>query len=225
MKKYIVANWKSNKNLSEAEQWLQEATLINASKETEVIIAPPFPLLGVLHTSTLFTEKKLQLAVQTISPYPAGSYTGAVSTRNLVGLDVSYALVGHSERRVHFKESDSDVARQVEQLIEVGIAPIVCVDEPSIISQASALRESDLSKVIVAFEPLSAIGTGSRADVGLVGRVRDKIHAVFGSVPVLYGGSVDGHNAGEYLLVCEGVLVGGASLDARSFREIIDRVE
>ncbi len=221
----IVANWKSNKTSVEVTEWLDEFDhlLKNQPSHTDVhvVIAPPFLFLPMV-AGRIKKLPHCSLAVQDISPFPAGSYTGAVSSYNLSSLSVSHAIVGHSERRRYFHETHADVAAKVAQAVEAGITPIVCVDEEYVALQASAIAVEHLSKCVVAYEPLGAIGSGKNADVGTVKRVVTTITRAFGDVKVIYGGSVDERNIGEYLLVTRGVLVGGASLAANQFSALLE---
>lgn len=222
MAKFIVANWKSNKNLVEAQSWADGFAGFDFDHEkSKIIIAPPSPFLETVRAKL---HDRVFLASQDISPYPAGSYTGAVSARNLSGL-AEYAIVGHSERREYFSENHQQVANKVEQAISLGIIPIVCVDSGYISEQAMAIDSDLLSKCIVAYEPLSAIGTGNNVPVSDVTEVTSQIKQKFGDVPVIYGGSVTRENVSEYLLVCDGVLVGGVSLDLSEFISLIKMAE
>lgn len=215
--KYIFANWKSNKNLATAKEWL--SAMGEVSSDSEIVLLPAFNLLGAVFGQAL--EAGLMLGVQDLSPLSAGSYTGAVSTVNLEGMGVRYALVGHSERRHYFGESDQDVANKVDQALAAGLKPVVCVDEGYIESQAAALEQSQLGKCIVAYEPLSAIGTGDQMGVEKVEEVFGRIKKAFGNVEVIYGGSVNPENVQDYLAIGNGVLVGGVSLDANEFKKLV----
>jgi triosephosphate isomerase (TIM) len=215
--KYIFGNWKSNKNVKTASEWLDE--LGSVSSEHEVVLTPPFPLLGAIYKQV--SQSGLRLGVQNLSSLSAGSYTGAVSTVNLDGLDVKYAIVGHSERRHYFGESDQDIANKVDQALEAGITPVVCVDEGYIESQANSIEKKYYDKCIIAYEPISAIGTGDEMGEKKVKEVVERIRKAFGKVRVIYGGSVNGDNVKDYLEVCDGVLVGGASLKVEDFKKII----
>lgn len=215
--KYIFANWKSNKNLSGAREWLEQ--LGEVKTDREVVLVPAFNLLGAIYGQVL--ETGLMVGVQDLSPFAAGSYTGAVSALNLEGMGVKYAVLGHSERRHHFGESDQEVANKIERALEAGLVPVVCVDEGYIESQASSLDQSQLQRCIVAYEPLAAIGTGDQMSVEKVEQVFSRIKKAFGEVKVIYGGSVNPSNVNEYLLVGDGVLVGGASLDVEQFRQLL----
>ena len=222
--KYIIANWKSNKSQVDVVDGLQQfcKTSFEAHQST-VIIAPSFPFLSQV---AQFSNKVkgVELAVQDLSSYPAGSYTGATSVRNVKDYQVKYAVVGHSERRRYFKETDQEVANKVERCVEADITPIVCVDDDYIFSQASAIKNEYLEKCLVAYEALAAIGSGHSEPVDEVKKAFSKIKQEFGDVPVIYGGSVTQANVSQYLEISDGVLVGGASLKVKSFVDIFNRV-
>lgn len=218
--KLIIANWKSHKNREAVEKWLDDFEgKYTAQVEKQVVICPPMSSLMFVSNRLLNREKNkdVYLGVQDISPYPAGKYTGAVSTENLNGFNVRYAIVGHSERRRYFHETHNDVANKVAQCIDAGITPIVCVDDEYISSQAAAIPQEHLIKCIVAYEELSAIGSGKNEPVEHVKEVFAEIKKYFGSVKLIYGGSVDVDNVQDYLSFCDGVLVGTASLDVSDF--------
>ncbi len=224
--KLIIANWKSNKSRTEVESWLsdfeRESTQV-AQTGHQVVLAPAMPSLELVADRLQDQQRypNTHLGVQDISPFPAGSYTGAISTRTLDGFRVKYAIVGHSERRRYFHESHQDIANKVSQCLEAGITPVVCLDDEYIAAQAAAIASDQLKACVVAYEELSAIGSGHNKPVEHVVPVVERIKHVFGQIRVLYGGSVTPANAGEYLEVCDGVLVGGASLDAKKFVAII----
>jgi len=217
--KLIIANWKSHKNQQTALEWL---TTFKQSKihnpESSIIIAPPMSLLSIVKNNL---PEEVSLAVQDISPFPAGKYTGAVSSQNLEGLDIKYVIVGHSERRRYFHETHNDIANKVAQCIEANITPIVCVDDEYISSQAAAIKQEHLSKCVVAYEELSAIGSGKNMPVEKVQEVFEQIKKYFGETKLIYGGSVDASNVQDYLDICDGVLVGTASLDVNDFVAMI----
>lgn len=231
MQNYIVANWKSNKNLEEVELWWEEFIQLTIPHlddlQDEVIIAPPYPglmmLAQALETQSPKLSQHISLAVQDLSPYPAGSYTGAVCGRNLEKLGVKYALVGHSERRRYFHETHQDVANKVAQAVRNGITPIVCFDETYLRAQAEVIEFEYLEKCVVAYEPLTAIGTGHNVQVDEVAAAVAEAKEEFGQVPVLYGGSVKPDNVESYLEVVDGVLVGGASLNPDTFSQLVYR--
>ncbi|HEX7017488.1 MAG TPA: triose-phosphate isomerase family protein, partial [Patescibacteria group bacterium] len=167
--KLIIANWKSHKTREDVQKWIEvfEEKSDQLPTGIEVAIAPPMPSLMFVSNRLLAKDKHSQtkLAVQDLSPFPAGAYTGAVSTTNLVGFGVKYAIVGHSERRRYFHETHQDVANKVAQAIDNNITPIVCVDDEYIADQAAAIDRQYLDKCMVAYEELGAIGTGHSESV------------------------------------------------------------
>lgn len=228
MQKYVIANWKSNKTFESAQSWLSEfsqAVVKPWSDQLQVVVAPPLSLLQVVAEKKQLNPitQQLVLGVQDISPFAAGSYTGAVAGENLSNFpsSVSVAIVGHSERRRYFKETHQDAANKVARCLELGITPVVCVDDEYIAAQAAAIASEHLDKCVVAYEELGAIGTGNNEPVERVAELVQRIKVAFGEIPVLYGGSVKPANAGDYATICSGVLVGGASLRADSFAQIV----
>lgn len=222
--KLVIANWKSHKTEDEALQWLEQyrKQLGALKNNVKVVIAPPFPILPLV--SSFLEDHPLPhtiIGVQDISPFPAGAYTGAVSTHNLARFGVKYCLVGHSERRRYFHETHQDVANKVDQALQAGMTPVVCVDREYIEAQASAIDASALGQCVVAYEPLEAIGSGRFEPVEEAIGVRNQIKEVFGGVPVIYGGSVSVGNVAEYLAELDGVLVGTHSLEAKNFAELL----
>lgn len=224
----IVANWKSHKTLPEAIDWTKKFRSFIESHRQKfekpgaplIVIAPPYPFL--FQVAELLTGlPNVSVGVQDISPFPAGKYTGAVSTRNLEGLPITHAIVGHSERRRYFRETNQEVANKVDLLIEAGITPIICVDQPYIDSQAYLIDKKLRMKCVVAYEPLESIGTGLSQEVAKVLPIVDEIKAAFGNLPIIYGGSVDVENIDTYLLATDGVLVGGASLEVEEFEKLL----
>lgn len=224
----IVANWKSHKTREAAVAWFDayEAWMASHSNlQAQVVVAPPFPALMFAANRLLKPElRQTFLAVQDLSPFPAGAYTGAVSAQNLSGFDVRFAIVGHSERRRYFHETHQEVANKVDQALQAGITPIVCLDDEYLSAQAAAINPDQLKSCIVAYEPLEAIGSGLNQPVAEVAPIVARIKEVFGNVPVIYGGSVEADNVAEYLGVCQGVLVGGASLDVKEFTGLLEKV-
>lgn len=221
----IIANWKSHKSRDGAVEWMDtyETWVIQQGLTgVKVVLAPAFPALMFLANRLLKPELKgTYLGVQDLSPFPAGAYTGAVSTQNLEGLNVRYAIIGHSERRRYFHETNQAVANKVDLAVQAGITPVVCVDAEYVHTQAAAIGTELTKHCIVAYEPLEAIGTGHNQPVAEVEPVVKEISVAFGAVPVLYGGSVTAANISEYLRVCQGALVGGASLKAADFTALL----
>lgn len=227
MRKLLLSNFKSNKSITEANNWLdtflEKISLLNTSS-VEIAVAPSFLSLEEFSQKIAAASVPLQLTTQNISAYPAGSYTGAISVKNLEGLNLQYAIVGHSERRKYFGETSQIVAQKVEQAIDGGMTPVVCLDTEYLEEQIAAIELNLLEKCIFAYEPLSAIGSGKNADVGRVKKVSQRIKTLAGEVKFLYGGSVTAENVLEYLLVCDGVLVGSFSLDPSQFAQLVTTV-
>jgi triosephosphate isomerase len=219
--KYIIANLKSNKSRAEMDTWLNELKHVEG-QTFSTIICPPMPsLMMVADFLADHSFNSTFLGVQDISPYSAGAYTGAVSGRNLEGFGVRYAIVGHSERRRYFHETNQDVANKVSQCLENSITPVVCVDSEYIQAQANAIKTEELSRCLVAYEPLAAIGSGENQPVTEVEPIVKQIRQIFGIQSVIYGGSVKPDNVADYLTMTDGVLVGTDSLDAKIFSQII----
>jgi len=222
--KLIIANWKSHKLEVEVSKWMTEFKQQFQSSEllefVQLVVAPALPYL---HQVKLELPDGVALGAQAVSPFPMGSYTGAVNAQQLKDLGVQYVIVGHSERRRYFHENHQDVAKQVQEVLAQQIKPVLCVDKDYIDEQAAALDSSTLKDCVIAYEPLAAIGTGNNEPVGEVKQVVEQIRDVYGQVPVIYGGSVDQSNIGEYMLVSDGALVGGASLDAALFGQLIEK--
>lgn len=207
-----MANFKSNLSLAEVQSWL---TLVEPSPD--VLVAPSSPHLS------LFTGK--HLCSQDVSPFPRGSYTGAVSATQLKELGVSYCIVGHSERRRYFRETPVDVASKVRELLAVAITPIVCMEDSDIIPQFSAIDDEYLDSCLYCFEPSADIGGTVTASRELILSVKNKVRDFVPNARFMYGGSVNSDNVTELLdLGLAGVLVASASLDPHSFNSILSKV-
>lgn len=249
----VVANWKSHKNATDAAAWiagllsktqaLSSAAQSAESVKVQVVIAPSVVLLPAVSAALKVDDPTLaatsvpdsnraetesifsyQLAVQDLSPFPAGAYTGAISTENLKGYSVKYAIMGHSERRRYFHETHLDVANKVDQALAADITPIVCVDEAYIWPQANAISQEQLARCVVAYEPLEAIGSGQEQPATEVTPVVAQVKEAFGPVSVIYGGSVVARNVRTYQGITQGVLVGSASLEVATFFDLLAQV-
>jgi len=249
MRKRIVAgNWKMNLSFSQANALVHEVlhSQVVGSENQEVIFAPPFPYLQSIQ-AVLIGHPRFHVAAQNCHGEESGAYTGEVSAPMLQSIGVGFVILGHSERRQYFGETDALVARKVLRALESGIRPIYCCGEPLEIRQADGqqdwvakqLAESlgQLSpdhavRLVIAYEPVWAIGTGLNASPGQVQEmhsfIRNWLESRFGreiseGVSILYGGSCKPSNARE-LFACpdvDGGLIGGASLNAGDFLKII----
>lgn len=219
MKKlFIVANWKSNKLSNETQAWFtafKEAQLFVDSSEKEAIVCPPFQLLH--QAKELITTHQLQvsLGAQDVSPFEHGAYTGEVNAAQIKEF-AEYTIIGHSERRSNFSETDDMLAKKVTQALASGLQPIFCIQNAQ-----TAIPEG---VKIVAYEPVEAIGTGqpdTPEDAAAVAQSVKQAHP--GVQAVLYGGSVTPENVNGFTKEqsIDGVLVGGASLDAEKFVQMI----
>lgn len=228
--KVIIANWKSHKTDSEIKHWLTnfEATVPSLTASSLIVaIAPPMSSLATVSAWVAQQDSPhVTLAIQDLSPYPAGSYTGAVCTRNIEGMGVKYAIVGHSERRAHFHETNQEVALKVVQALDDGITPIVCVSAETLIPQVKAIDSSLRSKCLFAFEPIDHIGTGIADDLTHILEQRSIIEPLVKDLNFLYGGSVDAHSDTALLSAeqIDGFLVGTASLDSADFSDLLTAI-
>lgn len=225
MIKTIFANWKSNKNPAETQEWLDVFTKgypMAKSPDVQVVIAPNMIMTPVVNWALQQANlPNVMLGMQDISPFPAGSYTGATSTKNLEGIDVESALVGHSERRRYFHETNQDVANKVDLALQAGIKPIVCVDQEYLAAQMSAIPELSWPQISIAYEPLAAIGSGSQEPLDKVIPIVEDIRAKYKPAAVFYGGSVSASSVADYLSICDGVIVATHSLDANDFLSVL----
>lgn len=215
MKPFIIANWKCNP------QTPQEAKeLFEKVKNLEVVICPPFVYLAALsHISSGRT--KCVMGAQDCFWENSGAYTGEVSPLMLKNLGMEYVIVGHSERRKYQKETDEVIAKKAKAALAAGLKPILCVDRVSQIPQ-------DSQNLIIAFEPLSAVGAGHPYDVKKAAKIYLRVRQIVGEKPlILYGGSVNASNAALYIKEAgfQGLLIGASSLNPKEFIAICASVE
>ncbi len=252
MKNKIVAgNWKMNKTFPEAEELLVAIAegLDDMALETDVIICPPYPYLEM--AADISEESNFTVGAQNVSSRDKGAYTGEISAAMLKSAGADLCIVGHSERRNYFKESDEELAAKVDQLLNNDMVPIFCVGEQKEEREAGIqfdvirrqienglfhLGGDDIEKVIIAYEPVWAIGTGLTATPQQAQEVhafiRKLMEEKYGTekaynMYILYGGSCNAGNALE-LFSCpdvDGGLIGGASLKPDDFIAIINAAE
>lgn len=224
--KTVIANFKSNKSVQEYEEWLHayEAYLPQLHPSLTVVLAPSFPALSLVST-WIKSKSPAQtfLGVQDLSSFPAGAYTGAVSAQNLLDLGVSYAILGHSERRRYFHETTQDVTNKVAECVANQITPIVCVTADQVEAQAAALNDQYKAALLVAYEPIEHIGTGISDSETNILKTKERVVQAFGAVPYIYGGSVNPSTESSILQEesIDGFLVGTASLTATTFTSLL----
>jgi triosephosphate isomerase len=245
----MAGNWKMNLNHLEAIALTQKLAFSLTEKQlndVEVVVLPPFT--DIRSVQTLIDGDKLLLGygAQDLSPYPSGAYTGDISGPMLAKLGCQYVVVGHSERRQYHNEDDALVNAKLKAALANDIAPILCIGEHLEVRQAdghvahclgqldgslAAVTAEQMEKVVVAYEPVWAIGTGETATPENAQEVNAAIRAwladrypgpTAGRVRILYGGSVKSANVTEIMAQpdVDGALVGGASLDAEEFARI-----
>ncbi len=226
MNRYVVANWKSNNTLAEGRQWLSHFLgHYRPHPDLTVIIAPAFPFLVPLKELLVDSKSGVLLAAQDVSPFPLGSYTGAVAAEMLNGM-ADYVLVGHSERRRWFHESNQEVANKVHEAVTMGITPILCVDQPYARAQFAALSNHELASSIIGYGPVEAVGVDSAPSPERVSAAVSQLQAMAPDSPILYGGSVSAENAGDYMQIrgLAGLMTATASLDPQEFAAICQLV-
>lgn len=247
--KIVAGNWKMNTTLEESQKLTSELIGMVADEvkgDVKIIICPPFLFLHPLK-SQLGKDARILLGAQNSSEHAFGAYTGEVSAVMIKSLGIPYVIIGHSERRQYFDESGKILAQKIDGALANNLTPIFCCGEPLEVREAGThemlvkeqveeglfhLNGEALKRIIIAYEPVWAIGTGKTASTAQAQEmhlvIRQHLAAKFGEetasvIPILYGGSVKPDNAKE-LFACadvDGGLVGGASLKSRDFVEII----
>ena len=252
MKSIIVANWKQNPtNQKEAKQLFDAVKKGVKNSNADVVICPPFiylPLLKAKAGTVLHLPKPgtgLYLGAQNIHFEEKGAFTGEISALQLKDLGIEYVIIGHSERRKYFGETNEIINKKIKTALEAGLKVIFCIgenagqDKPAVLEEqiTKGLRgvsnvKHQMSHVIIAYEPVWAIGTGKNCSIEdtrhAVALIKNRMLNLYDNtlvkeMPILYGGSVNSGNSGEYLKDAEvnGLLVGGASLNAQEFIKIV----
>jgi triosephosphate isomerase len=223
-RKMLLANWKSHKTFKEAETWMKVIGPASKNSAYTIVLCPPFPFLAQLQWMIQTHGYAIELGTQNLSSFPAGAYTGEVTARNLEDMGITYALIGHSERRRYLHETTQEIANKVTQAIEGGITPIICMRREDIQSQVAALADQERKKVMVLYETVGHIGTGEVEPIDEVKKSIEMIRKAFDwDVPVLYGGSIDTSTKSLYMAesMIAGVVVGSGSLDASAFLKLV----
>ncbi len=239
----IAGNWKMHKGPESARKYCRELGQVLPPVDGTVLLFPPAISVGAVREG--LRDLGVAVGVQDIHWEPEGAYTGQISAGMAVEAGAGFVLVGHSERRHLFGETDEEAGRKVAAAAEAGLVPVLCVGEKLeerkedrleevILRQLEAgladIEDATVAGMLVAYEPVWAIGTGETATPAdaadahgrLRASLRDRIGEAAAAVPILYGGSVKPHNVAELLAAddVDGVLVGGASLDPRDFAKI-----
>lgn len=247
-KKIVAGNWKMNKTFDEADELVNNIMSLleekNLGDNTMMIICPPFPYLEMC--TDYSNESYFAVGAQNVNDNDKGAYTGEVSAAMLASMEVAYCIVGHSERRAYYGETDAIVARKVDQLLKNGIRPIVCCGE--VLDERKAgkhldvvrrqitdglfhLTKEQFGEIVIAYEPVWAIGTGETATPEQAQEIHSFIRGLIAekygkevadNTSILYGGSCKPDNAKELFAKpdVDGGLIGGASLKAEDFMNI-----
>ena len=246
MRKPIIAgNWKMHKTIAKALEFVNEVKDRVNNDKVEAVICAPFTLLKDLKQATKGTN--IKIGAQNMHFEEKGAFTGKISPLMLKELDMDYVVIGHSERRQYFNETDETVNKKVLKALEVGIDPILCVGETLEEREAGNTKDvckvqvekalenvskEDLAKVVIAYEPVWAIGTGKTATSedanDVIAYIREVVANLYGElaneVRIQYGGSVKPSNVAEIMNQSDidGALVGGASLEANDYVELVN---
>jgi triosephosphate isomerase len=242
----LVANWKMNKTVSESLDYVNRLkAFVAGMSDRRVVIAPPFTALSALREA--LKESSIGLAAQNLSENRDGACTGEVSAKMLADAGCTYVIVGHSERRILFGESNDIIHAKIGMALEFGLQPIFCIGETlqereagktfdvierQIKEGLNHISTYDMQRMLIAYEPVWAIGTGKTATPEQAGEthafIRHLIERHYGKepagwLPIIYGGSVRPENIGKLMAQADinGALVGGASLDVDTFGKIV----
>ena len=246
-KTIIAGNWKMNKTASETKKFAEELkAIMPRAKWCETVVCVPY--VNIPAALKAFKDMRVSIGAENLFYEPSGAYTGEVSAEMLKDLGVKYVIIGHSERRQYFGETDIIVNKKVHAALEAGLHPIICVGESleqremdvtmelitlQVKSALAGVSADKARKCVIAYEPIWAIGTGKTATAEQAGEVCTAIRAVIRSlygarvarsITIQYGGSMNPKNASELLAQgdVDGGLIGGAALKADQFVEIIN---
>ena len=246
MRKPIIAgNWKMHKTIAEALEFVSDIKDRVNNEKVEAVICAPFTLLKDLKEATKGTS--IKVGAQNMHFEEKGAFTGEISPLMLKELDMDYVIIGHSERRQYFNETNETVNKKVLKALEIGIDPILCVGETLEEREAGNTKDvckvqvekalenvskEDIAKVVIAYEPIWAIGTGKTATSedanDVIAYIRQVVANLYkdlaNEVRIQYGGSVKPSNVGEIMNQSDidGALVGGASLEANDYIQLVN---
>jgi triosephosphate isomerase len=244
----IAANWKMNKNTKEVIEFLDFLNKSALDEKNTFVLFPPYPYLYLMRDKLRYS--KVLYGVQNMFWENSGAFTGEISPGMAKDFQCKYAIIGHSERRNIFKETDEMVERKVEACIKHGLKPVLCIGENleerqskryeeklknQLVKGLAKLSTENLDNVIIAYEPVWAIGTGINATPAQVedthGYIRYTLNSLYGTaaaekIPILYGGSVKASNVVDLAIAqnVSGFLIGGASLCINEFKEIMTKL-
>jgi triosephosphate isomerase len=243
----IAANWKMNMLPSKVKAYAEELKPLAAqAKWCDIVVCPSFVVIPAAQKA--FRDSRISIGAQNLSEYDAGAFTGEVSSGQLVDLGIHYVIIGHSERRQLYGETDLTVNKKIHAALKANLRPIVCVGESASQREMGVTAElvtlqlktalagvpgTKMRRIVIAYEPIWAIGTGNTAtaeDAGTVANlIRAAIRSLYGArtaraVSILYGGSMNAKNARELLSQpdIDGGLIGSASLSPAEFSTIVD---
>jgi triosephosphate isomerase len=247
MKRTIIAgNWKMNKTVAETKALIKEIAPLVAGAKCEVVVCVPFTDLDIARKALRGTD--IKLGAQNVHWAPKGAFTGEISAEMLKELKVEYVIIGHSERRQYFGETDETVNKRAKAALEYSLKPIICVGETLAEREAgktaevvirqingafAGIEKLSLKRIVVAYEPVWAIGTGKTAtpqDANeTIAVIRKALRKLYGktasrALRIQYGGSMNPKNATELMAMPEidGGLIGGASLKAEDFAKVVN---
>ena len=241
----VAANWKMNGNLALVDTMVSGLTSVELQKNVNVVICPSFLYLSELSAKAKNLSAPIHVGAQNVSEHESGAFTGEISTQMLQELSVEFVIIGHSERRSYYNETSTQVAKKVNTALKSGLTPILCIGESEAeraTEQTETVLASQLQPVIdeigiekfidvvIAYEPVWAIGTGKTASSEMAQETHQFIRQflaqanenVADKVPLLYGGSVNASNCEELFAQTDidGGLIGGASLHVEQFKVI-----
>ena len=245
MRKPIIArNWKMNKTASQAVELINELKPLVAKSKPEVVVCVPYTDLWVVKEA--IKGSKIKLGAENVAWADSGAFTGEISAEMLKEIGVEYVIIGHSERRQYFGETDQTVNMRLQQALKNDLKPIVCVGETLVEREKNKTKKvlkkqvleglkdvSDFSNIVIAYEPVWAIGTGKTATAEdankTIGYIRSLIRKIYGAevakkLRIQYGGSMKPSNAKELMAMrnIDGGLIGGAALKATDFAAIVN---